>query len=120
MDNELIDSLIKIIMTAISSGVLTFFLTKRKFNEEVKTSEIDNLHKALEFYEKIIQDNDLKLEACFKRNEKDRNELYKLQDTVQYLLNYSCVVKDCSKRKYLSLKEVNSRDEIDKKEDKKK
>lgn len=92
--------------TALSSGAVTHFLARRKFNAGVKTDEIENLKKSLEFYEKFVQDTNSRLESYIRRNEDDRVELYKLQDTVQYLLKMSCAEKECSNRKYIPLNEI--------------
>lgn len=105
---ETVNTILGLIGPATITSIITYFLTKKKYNAEVKTDEIENLKRTLEFYQKFIQDSDSRLESYIRRGEDDRVEIYKLQDTVQCLLKISCVDKECSNRRYMPLGEIES------------
>lgn len=65
-----------IILTALCStcasgitGLITFLLTKKKYNIEVDNTYIQNMQKSLEFYEKLSDDNSKRLTVVLDRNQ---------------------------------------------------
>ena len=65
-----------IILTALCTtigstvtGLVTFLLTKKKYNIEVDNTYIQNMQKSLEFYEKLSDDNSKRLTAVLDRNQ---------------------------------------------------
>lgn len=87
----------------ISSGVtsfITWFFTRRKYNTEVDSNEIKNLKDSLDFYEKIVRDNNKKLSFYIDLAENNRVEVYRLKGIIHRLLNNSCLDNGCIKRKF--------------------
>lgn len=50
------DLIITILSTCGISSIITFFLTKRKYNTEVEGNAIENADKSLDFYIKLVSD----------------------------------------------------------------
>lgn len=50
------DLIITILSTCGISSIITFFLTKRKYNTEVDGNAIENADKSLDFYVKLVSD----------------------------------------------------------------
>ena len=93
----LITGLIGVITTIISGGTSWFF-TRKRYNTEVDSNEIDNLKKSLEFYENIVKDNNEKLQFYIDLAENNRIEVYRLKGIVYRLLNNSCLDTGCKNR----------------------
>lgn len=55
MEDIFITPLVGLFCTTVS-GTITFFLTKRKYNSEVKSQEIVNVMNAFEGYKKITEE----------------------------------------------------------------
>lgn len=82
----------------VSTG-FSWFLARKKYNAEVQSSEIDNLKKALEFYDKIVKDTDQKLKEYIHITKENRTIMYNLQNIMYELLNEVCVDNSCVLRK---------------------
>lgn len=95
----IITGIIGVVTTIIGSWVSWFF-TRKRYNSEVDSNEIDNLKKSLEFYEKIVKDNNDTLQFYIKLSENNRVEVYRLKEVVHRLLNNSCLDNNCIKRKF--------------------
>ena len=50
------------LLATVVSGWASWFFTRKKYNTEVDSNEIENLKKSLEFYENIVKDNNKKLQ----------------------------------------------------------
>lgn len=106
--NVIITGIIGII-ASIVSGFTSYFFTRRKYNVEVNSNEIENLKNSLDFYEKIVQDNNRKLQFYIELVETNRLEIYRLKEIIHILLNNICLDKSCLKREFYSkeqLKEI--------------
>lgn len=55
MASEIITALVGLFCTTISS-VVTFFLTKRKYNTEVDSQQIENMSKSFDTYKKMMEE----------------------------------------------------------------
>lgn len=55
MGSEIVMALVGVICSAISS-VLTFFLTRRKYNTEVDSQQIENMEKSFDAYKKMMEE----------------------------------------------------------------
>lgn len=99
MDPSLITGIVTL-GTNLVTGIVTWLLTRRKYNIEVDSNEIENLKKSLEFYEDIVKDNNRKLQFYIKLAEDNRVEVYRLKDIIHKLLNNSCLDNVCTKRQF--------------------
>lgn len=88
------------LITTIVSGWVSWFFTRRKYNTEVDSDEIENLKKSLEFYENIVKDSNKKLQFYIDLAEDNRIEVYRLKGVIHRLLNNSCLDGGCIKRKF--------------------
>lgn len=82
MGTEIIIAFVGVICTALSSW-FTFFLTKRKYNTEVESQQIQNMNEAFESYKKTMEGNvellDRKVKMLQEENEDLRAQLANLQ-----------------------------------------
>ena len=67
------------LITSIVSGWTSWFFTRRKYNSEVDSNLISNMKESLEFYEKLSNDNKLRLEEVLKRNAELEQEVGELK-----------------------------------------
>ena len=73
MGSEIVMALVGVICTAISS-VVTFFLTRRKYNTEVDSQQIENMEKSFDLYKRMMEET---LESQRKMMESKINDLQK-------------------------------------------
>lgn len=104
MDN-FINPIVTLITTSAAS-ILSWFLAKRRYNSEVDTNEIENLKKSLEFYEKIVEDYNTKLQFYIKLAQSNRIELYRVKGILYKILNNSCTNNMCTQREFYSESEI--------------
>lgn len=88
--------------TTVLGSVTSWFISRKRYNTEVDSNEIDNLKKSLEFYENIVKDNNEKLQFYIKVSENNRVEVYRLKSIVHRLLNNSCIDSQCIKRVFFT------------------
>lgn len=55
MASEIVMALVGVICSAIS-GVVTFLLTRRKYNTEVDSQQIENMEKSFDAYKKMMEE----------------------------------------------------------------
>ena len=91
MNTETIIVAIVGVITSALSSWFSWGLSKKKYNSEVKSCELDNLKKSLEFYESIVNDNNKKLTFYIKLAEDNRVEVYRLKGTIFNILNAASV-----------------------------
>ena len=108
MNTETIIVAIVGVITSALSSWFSWVLSKKKYNSEVKSSEIDNLKKSLEFYESIVNDNNKKLTFYIKLAEDNRVEVYRLKGTIFNILNAACLNKGCSERQFYTEEEIKN------------
>jgi len=88
MQVELASALIGLFCT-VASSVVTFLLTKRKYNTEVEASQIDNMQKSFNTYKEMMEETvkaqDLRIEGIQKENENLRRENESLRNQIYQL-----------------------------------
>lgn len=94
------------ILTTVASAWISWFVTRRKYNSEIDSNEIANLKHSLEFYEKIVQDNNEKLQVYIKISNKNIVEVYRLKGVVYRLLNNTCLSNGCSEREFYTEEQI--------------
>ena len=94
------------LVTTIASGWASYIFTRKKYHTEVDSNELDNLKKSLEFYERIVKDNNEKLNQYIGMAEENRIEVYRLKAVIHRILNNTCVADGCAKRKFYSEEEI--------------
>ena len=108
MNTETIIVAIVGVITSALSSWFSWVLSKKKYNSEVKSSELDNLKKSLDFYESIVNDNNKKLTFYIKLAEDNRVEVYRLKGTIFNILNAACLNKGCSERQFYTEEEIKN------------
>jgi TolA-binding protein len=68
----------ELIILLVSNGV-TWFMTRRKYAEEVASQEILNLNSTFEFYKKIIGDLEVRVTELTQKMEKMEEEITSLR-----------------------------------------
>ena len=63
------------LITTVLSGWTSWFYTRKKYNSEVDNNLILNMKNSLEFYEKLSNDNKVRLEEVLQRNNELEKEL---------------------------------------------
>lgn len=94
------------LVTTVVSGWTSWFFARKKYNTEVDSNEIENLKKSLEFYERIVRDNNKKLQFYIDLAENNRIEVYRLKGIIHRLLNCSCLDDGCIKRKFYTDEQI--------------
>ena len=79
MASEIITALVGLFCTTVSS-VVTFFLTKRKYNTEVDSQQIENMSKSFDAYKKMMEET---LDAQKRRMETTVNGLNTKVETLE-------------------------------------
>lgn len=100
--DAVITALITLVTTSIGS-LVSWLLAKRRYNSEVDSNEIENLKKSLEFYERIVQDNNEKLQFYIKLAEANRVEVYRVKGIIYRIFNNACTDNSCIKE-YFTLR----------------
>lgn len=77
--NELIISGIVTVVTTTVSSVVTYLVTKKKYKVEVETTTISNMDDSLEFYKKLSDDTNKRLDDILKKN----NELIASNESLE-------------------------------------
>ena len=82
MASEIVMALVGVICSAISS-VVTFLLTRRKYNTEVDSQQIENMEKSFDIYKKMMEESlavqSRRIDALQKENDSLRKQVYQLQ-----------------------------------------
>lgn len=55
MAHEIVITLVGLLCTTVSS-IVTFFLTRRKYNTEVDAQQIENMEKSFDLYKKMMEE----------------------------------------------------------------
>lgn len=113
MGIEIIGSLIGLFCTSVSSFV-TYFLTKRKYNTEVDSQQIQNMDASFDTYRKIMEEalssqkkrleviiegQDKKIDMLQKENDSLRAQVSNLQMQMLNILGSLCLDSTCKLRK---------------------
>lgn len=102
MGTTIISALVGLICTSVSS-VVTFFLTKKKYDEEVNAAYLKDLGDAFERYKKLTDEmykaqND-KIEALQEENADLKQQVNNLQKQIIELLSAVCLDVTCRLRR---------------------
>lgn len=87
------------IITTVISGWTSWFFARRKYNSEVDNNLIENMQQSLEFYKKLSDDNENRLDEVLKRNAELEQEIKDLRKQVFSLMNSICTDLTCQLRK---------------------
>ena len=75
-------ALVGVVCSAISS-VVTFLLTRRKYNTEVDSQQIENMEKSFDIYKKMMEESmavqNKRIDQLQKENDNLRQQVYQLQ-----------------------------------------
>lgn len=82
MGVEIISALVGLFCTATSS-IITFLLTKKKYNVEVEASQIDNVEKSFNAYKNMMEETveglKNRIDTLQRENESLRNQINQMQ-----------------------------------------
>ena len=98
MDNTILLAIIGI-AEAVITALVTFFLTKKKYNTEVDSNIITNMKESLEFYKQLSDDNRERLEEVLKGSSKLKDDMIDMQKQLVSLWSYICTETNCQMRK---------------------
>lgn len=87
------------IITTVISGWTSWFFARRKYNSEVDNNLIENMQQSLEFYKKLSDDNENRLDEVLKRNAELEQEMRDLRRQMFSLMNSICTDLTCQLRK---------------------
>lgn len=94
-------------METIIAAIVTFFLTRRKYRVEVEGGkiensghQIDNKHNDLDFYIKLVSDNEVRLDDLSQENKDLRKEVAEMRSVVFGMLSQICTDMMCQHRKF--------------------
>lgn len=83
----------------ILNSIVTWFLSKKKYNSEIDNTLINNMKESLDFYKTLSTDNKERLEEVLKRNEQLEVEVADLRTQVFNLMGSICMDLTCTLRK---------------------
>lgn len=87
------------IITTVISGWTSWFFARRKYNSEVDNNLIENMQQSLEFYKKLSDDNENRLDEVLRRNVELEQEIRDLRKQMFSLMNSICTDLTCQLRK---------------------
>lgn len=102
-------ALVTVIFSVVSSiltSLFTYMFTRKKYAEEIKSTQIDSNTKQLEFYIRLVKDYKQQCEIYMKQSEETRLEVLRLRRVMSKMINDVCTAKGCNKRAYLSDVEI--------------
>jgi len=89
MGTEIISGLVGLFCTVVSS-VITFFLTKKKYNTEVEAQQIENMENSFNAYKSMMEETvkglKERVDILQKENESLRNQINQMQAQVLNLM----------------------------------
>lgn len=89
-------------LTGVLSSLITFVLTKRKYNAEVDSSVVENLKNSLDFYIKLCDDTSNRLDEYERENEDLRHQLAELKSQVIGMMGTICYNTSCRNREIIN------------------
>lgn len=87
------------IITTVISGWASWFFARRKYNSEVDNNLIENMQQSLEFYKKLSDDNENRLDEFLERNAELEQEIRDLRKQMFSLMSSICTDLTCQLRK---------------------
>lgn len=97
MTEEIVLALVGIGEVVITA-IITFRLTKRKYNSEVDNNVINNMKESLDFYRKLSDDNKKRLDEVLQKNDKLELEIDDLRKQLFLLMSQICTRMMCQER----------------------
>lgn len=94
------------VITTVATGCVSWFFAREKYNTEVDSNEIENLKQSLILYEKIVKDNNEKVQFYIDLAKTNNKEVYRLKSIVHRLLNNSCLDNKCIKRVFYTEEQI--------------
>lgn len=82
---ELFTSVIIPFVSSCLTGLATFFFTRKKYESEVKSNDIENMQKSLAFYIDMVEDNKKRIDSYQQEIEELRRENSELRRQLQEL-----------------------------------
>lgn len=82
------------LVSAFGSSLVTWIFARRKYNSEVDGNVIDNMQKSLDFYEKLSDDTQNRLNTVLEENKELREENKVLKEKVSSLEKEVNFLKD--------------------------
>lgn len=70
------------VLTAVASSVVTFLLTRKKYNSEVDLNLMEKMEKSLDFYKNLADDQSKRLDDLTERNKLLEKEVQQLKEQV--------------------------------------
>ena len=103
------DFIITVLGTCGISSIITFFLTRRKYNVEVQEGAIENADKSLDFYVKLVNDmqqhlvdikaqNKAEFEELKQQNTELKKQVTDLSDEILSMKKFACYKESCNRR----------------------
>lgn len=90
MSSEIITALVGLFCTTVSS-IVTFILTRRKYNTEVDSQQIKNMDESFEIYKKVMNESlntqNEKIALLQRENDSLRKQVNNLQEQVISLVS---------------------------------
>lgn len=90
MMTEIVIALTGLFCTTVSS-IITFLLTKKKYNTEVDSQQIDNMNKSFELYKKMMEEalesQERTMKATIDAQNTKINELQKENESLRQQIN---------------------------------
>lgn len=99
MDLEIIITALLGVATSFMSSWITWFFTRKKYSAEVDHALIENLKESLEFYQKLSDDNRVRLTNTLERSNQLENEVKELRKQVMDMMSMICTDMTCRLRK---------------------
>ena len=97
------DSTIIVALIGVVSTFITYFLTKRKYNAEVSSKEIENMSSSFDLYKKMTNETitaqNKKIELLQRENSELKEQVNHLQLQIASLLDAICYDTTCKLRR---------------------
>lgn len=97
MDINITDIVLPIV-TAVVSGWGSWFFARKKYDAEVENQKIENTDKAMQVYQKLLDDVNTRLDDALNRNIKLEQEVADLRKQVFDLTMNICMDLSCAHR----------------------
>lgn len=98
MINNLFIAVGGLLLSSITS-LATWILARKKYNSEVDNTLIINMQQSLDFYKKLSDDTNKRLEEVLKRNSQLEMEVQDIKKQMFALMSSICLDMTCQMRK---------------------
>ena len=89
------------ILTTVISGFCGWFFTKKRYYSEVKSNDLDNLQKTLDFYQELSDDTSKRLTEILAKNST-------LEDQIDHLKEENNELKDMVTKQSKQIEELKN------------